>query len=228
MTTPIFTFLFGLLLGLKHAFDVDHLIAVATLVTEYKNTFKAVLIGVFWGIGHTTTLFIIGLTVLLFKIKIPERVSLSLELLVALMLIALGIHALKSDTQPLHSHSHHHDAGETHTHPHTDHRHVHHHSFAIGAVHGLAGSGALMIFILSSYRSLVGGLIYILFFGIGSIVGMTIMSVVIRLPFIYAAKKFATVSHVEKNLRLTAGLVSSGFGLWIVYEIGFIEKLFFR
>lgn len=227
MATPLITFLFGLFLGLKHAFDIDHLVAVATLVTEHKNTLRAALIGVFWGIGHTTALFIVGLIILLLKINIPERVSFSLEFLVALMLIGLGINALRSQTQSLHTHSHRHDH-EHHTHPHVTHLHAHHRSFAIGVVHGLAGSGAIMILVLSSFRSLIGGLIYILLFGIGSVVGMTLMSIAMGLPFIYSAKKFASFNQVEKNLRLIAGTASISFGLWLAYEIGIRENLFFR
>lgn len=227
MTTLLLIFLFGLFLGFKHAFDIDHLVAVATLVTEHKNTFRAALIGVFWGFGHTTTLFIVGLIILLLKINIPERVSLSLDFLVALMLIGLGIRTLRSQTRSLHTHSHHHDH-EHHTHPHVTHQHAHHRSFAIGAVHGLAGSGAIMILVLSSFRSLIGGLMYILLFGIGSVVGMSLMSIVMGLPFIYSTKKFASFNQVEKNLRHIAGTVSIGFGLRLAYEIGFKENLFFR
>ena len=94
MPTILFTFLFGIFLGFKHALEADHLTAVMTLVTEHKNSFRAALIGTFWGIGHTTTLFMVGLAVLILKINIPLRLGLGLESLVGIMLVILGIRAL--------------------------------------------------------------------------------------------------------------------------------------
>ena len=227
MPTILFTFLFGIFLGFKHALEADHLTAVMTLVTEHKNSFRAALIGTFWGIGHTTTLFMVGLAVLILKINIPLRLGLGLESLVGIMLVILGIRALLK-TEELHEHAHEHGVSE-HSHIHSDHRHHHQHkrSFLIGAVHGLAGSGALMVLVLSTFRSVAQGVIYILLFGMGSIVGMTAMSFLIGLPLTFAKSKLTRFNKLEMILQKTAGTLSIILGLGIVYEIGFVNHLFF-
>lgn len=222
----LFTLFLGFVLGLKHAFEADHMIAVSTMVTEHKNPFKAALIGTFWGIGHTTTLFIAGIAILLLKITIPQKVALSLEFLVGCMLVLLGGYTLYKAKQIVHTHAHSHDDGSSHEHPHMAEKkgmHRHHRSFLIGTVHGLAGSGALMVLVLATVQSTIEGLYYILIFGVGSIFGMTIMSMVIGLPFIYSTKKFPSI---EQKLRLTAGILSIGFGFFVMYQIGITEKLF--
>ena len=225
MNQTLLTLLLGFFLGIKHAFDADHIIAVSTMVTEHKNPFKASLVGTFWGIGHTTTLFIVGIIVLLLKITIPENVSLSLEMIVGFVLVLLGIKAIREKQESLHMHVHTHDQ-ESHVHPHLhsnhNHWHKHYYSFAIGLIHGLAGSGVLMILVLSTINEIFQGVYYILLFGIGSIIGMTVISFFVGIPFIYSAKKFP---YIEKYLRVVAGILSIVFGLSIVYEIGFVEGL---
>jgi len=225
MSTLILTFLFGLFLGFKHSLEADHLTAVLTLSTQHKNSFRAALIGTFWGVGHTTTLFIVGLAVLLLKINIPTRVQLLLELVVGVMLVSLGIRAFFK-REIIHEHLHQHD-GHEHTHMHTDHSHRHRQSFFVGAVHGLAGSGALMVLVLSTFHTVIEGIVYILLFGLGSIFGMTVMSFLIGLPFTYAKSKLARFNNLEHTLQRTAGVLSIIIGLGIVYEISIINHLFF-
>lgn len=228
MPTLLFTFLFGIFLGIKHSLEADHLTAVATLITEHKNSFRAALIGTFWGIGHTTTLFIVGLAVLLLKINIPPRLELGLEMLVGIMLVGLGIRAFFKK-EVIHEHEHGHE-GHDHIHMHADHSHHHRHkrSFLIGAVHGLAGSGALMVLVLSTFHSIVEGVVYILLFGVGSIVGMTLMSFLVGLPLTFAKNKLARFNKLEFLLQKTAGTLSVALGLWIVYEISVVNHLFFK
>lgn len=217
------TLFLGFILGLQHAFEADHMIAVSTMVTEQKNPFKAALVGTFWGIGHTTTLFIAGIIVLLLKITIPEKIALALEFCVGIMLVGLGAYTLYKARTSIHSHEHAHEDTH-HEHPHKiGSIHHHHKSFLIGTVHGLAGSGALMVLVLATVQSVIEGLYYILIFGIGSIAGMTIMSMIIGLPFIYSTKKFP---NMERTLRFIAGVLSIGFGMFVMYEIGYTEGLF--
>lgn len=218
----LLTLVLGFLLGVKHAFEADHVIAVSTIVTEQKNPLKAALVGTFWGIGHTTTLFIVGLLVLLLKIQIPEKVALSLEFVVGIMLVLLGAYTIYKTRFTLHVHKHEHKKGIQHEHPHWHSKadHKHHASFLIGSIHGLAGSGALMVLVLSTISSLIEGLYYILLFGIGSIAGMSIMSLVVGLPFIYSAKRYP---NIEKYLRLVAGVLSILFGGFVMYKIGSLE-----
>lgn len=208
------TFGFGFVLGIKHAFDADHLIAVSTMLYEHKNPYRVALIGTFWGIGHTTTLFIVGLGVLLLRISITEPVAERLELAVGVMLIILGIQTiLKRSYVHKHAHSH----GEvTHTHFHQNHNHQHRKSFIIGSIHGFAGSGVLMILVLSLVKTVWEGIIYIILFGIGSTLGMTIITLIIGIPLSKSLKVFA---NTERFLRIGMGSLSILFGLFVLRSV---------
>jgi high-affinity nickel permease len=231
---------FGLGLGLKHAIEADHLAAVSTIVSERKSILSASLVGGLWGVGHTISLFIAGVVVIFLHIQISERTEQILEFGVALMLIALGVDALRKlfRSKQIHLHTHHH-GDYTHTHPHlhdesTAHTHqdsngTHHNltlsarPLIVGMIHGLAGSGALMLLVLSTISSPAVGLTYILIFGIGSIGGMMLMSMLVSLPIQLTAKRF---THAELVMRGLVGLFSLCFGLFMVYEIGFVQGLF--
>src|SRR6267143_6041115 len=183
---------FGLVLGLRHALDPDHLAAVSTIVSESKSLRRSSLVGTFWGMGHTLSLLLAGVLVIALKFQISARLTVWMEFVVALMLILLGIKSLLRSLRCLkvHVHRHRHDGTEhTHVHLHRpgeQHAHGHRHlvkfgarPFFIGMVHGMAGSGALMILVLATIPSAVAGLIYVAIFGMGSIGGMLLMSVVI-------------------------------------------------
>jgi sulfite exporter TauE/SafE len=218
----------GLLLGIQHALDPDHLIAVSTIVSEHKSFKWASLIGAFWGLGHTTTLFIVGLLVIGLRLTIPPHVAGGLELLVAAMLIILGINVLHkafgAERVHLHTHSH---SPEIHTHVHAhenpkqDHAHAHQFKemrrpFIVGMVHGLAGSAALMLLVLSTIESPVGALAYILIFGLGSVGGMLLLSGIISLPFVLTAQRFTALN---RSIRIIAGVASVLFGIVLGWEI---------
>lgn len=215
----------GFLLGLEHAFEADHLVAVSTMVVHHKNPWKAALVGTFWGMGHTFTLFLVGIAVLLFKVAIPAEIALWFEFLVGVMLTFLGLRLIILTRKVLHTHAHAHGK-DKHDHPHfhsaSKHQHQHHKSFLIGTIHGLAGSGVLVILVLSTVRSVVDGLLYILIFGIGSIAGMSLMSIFIGIPFIYSSHKFPVV---EKYLKILAGTLGILIGILIMYRIGVGEGL---
>jgi sulfite exporter TauE/SafE len=229
-------------LGLKHATEPDHLAAVSTIVSERKNIWSASLVGGLWGIGHTISLFIAGVLVILLHFQISEHVAQILEFCVALMLIALGLDALRKLARggQLHWHVHQH-GGITHVHPHvhdeatahppekTPEENTHHglklspRPLIVGMIHGMAGSGALMLLILSTISQPAVGIAYILIFGIGSIGGMMLMSMLVGLPFHFTANRFV---RADWFLRGAAGLFSLGFGLFMVYQIGFVDGLF--
>jgi len=219
----------GLLLGIQHALDPDHLIAVSTIVSEQRNFKWASLIGAFWGLGHTTTLFLVGLIVIGLRVTIPPRLGSGLELLVALMLVILGVNVLRKSfgAERVHLHAHSHNP-ETHAHfhvhenPKQDHGHGHpfkamRRPFIVGMVHGLAGSAALMLLVLSTIESPFGGFLYIFIFGLGSVGGMLLLSGIISLPFILTAQRF---SLMNRWIRVIAGIASVGFGLILGWEIG--------
>ena len=234
--TPGLLLAFGFVTGLQHATEADHVTAVATLVSKNRKLGKASLLGALWGAGHTLTLFIAGLAVLLLAVSIPEKLALSLEFGVGIMLIILGLSVIRSvrknavidsffnmfSTKHMHPHAH---GNKIHVHPHShDEEHTHSHkSVIVGMIHGMAGSGALMLVVLSTVDSVMNGLAYIALFGIGSIVGMLAISTVIGIPFVFTAKRFG---RINKYIGIVAALVSIGLGISIMYEIGVLEQLF--
>lgn len=220
----------GLVFGLKHATEVDHVVAITTIVSRHKNVFRSALVGALWGAGHTASLLIAGVIVLSLRVAIPERVSGWLEFGVALMIIALGVSALwraMRTSSEVHMHQHSHD-GLSHTHVHF-HEHESKHNpsspakhshvvsrigwkpVLVGMMHGLAGSGALTLLVLTQIRSSLVGFLYIATFGAGSIVGMLLMSALIGLPFAFTSGK---LTHVHHGLQALAAVLSICFGIW--------------
>lgn len=216
MNSLLSTLGLGFILGIKHAFETDHIIAVTTMVTEQKNPLKAAVIGTFWGIGHTSTLLAVGLIVLILNISIPAAVSAFFELIIAIVLVITGIRTIKTRPSGYHQHLHSHD-GITHTHLHTP---THHDrrkkSLVIGALHGLAGSGALMVLILATIQSVQLGIMYVIVFGAGSIMGMTTISFLIGIPLTLSVKKFTAY---ERGIRTLAGILSLVIGLYLAWGI---------
>jgi len=234
--TPSLLLAFGFVTGLQHATEADHVTAIATLVSKNRKLGKASLLGALWGAGHTLTLFIAGLAVLLLAVSIPAKLALSLEFGVGVMLIILGLSVIRSvrknavidsffnmfSTRHMHPHTH---GNKIHVHPHShDEEHTNSHkSVIVGMIHGMAGSGALMLVVLSTVDSVMNGLAYIALFGIGSIVGMLAISTLIGVPFVFTAKRFG---RLNKYISTIAALLSIGLGISVMYEIGFLEQLF--
>ena len=226
----------GFVLGLKHALDPDHMAAVSTIVSESKSMKRSSLIGTFWGLGHTRSLLCAGIVVIALKVQISERIASWMEFGVALMLILLGIRAVLKPLRgwKLHVHRHTHDGG-THSHVHVhrpgEDEHQHRHlirsgarPFFVGMVHGMAGSAALMILVLTTLPSAFAGLIYIAVFGLGSVGGMLIMSSLISVPFILTRKRFNVLSE---GLQVAVGLFSLSFGLFLTWQYSVQEHLIF-
>ncbi len=217
----------GLILGLKHALDADHVVAISTIVSRTKSLKSSSFYGVIWGLGHTATLFLAGLAILSFKFAMPDKVALFFEFSVGIVLVLLGMDVIrKTAKNKFHDHEHDHDK-ITHTHIHShegSHSHKHaHRSLIVGMIHGLAGSAALTLLVLTTVKSTFQGLVYILVFGIGSIFGMLMVSAIIGLPFVLTTRFNKTHTTVE----LLAGAFSIVFGFIIMYEIGFVNHLFF-
>ena len=216
----ILLFGLGLALGLKHALDADHISAVSTLVGQTTSIKKSSTLGFFWGAGHTTTLFIFGLLVLVFKLRIPDKMAVSFELLVGVLLVFLGVNVLlKIRREKIHIHSHEH-GGDKHMHLHShkdakihNHKHL---SFLVGMLHGLAGSGALMLLVFATTSSILEGLLFVIIFGIGSTIGMLLISSLISLPFIFS-KQLPIIDYWG---RAMAGILSILIGASIIYDIG--------
>ena len=214
----------GFFLGLRHATEADHLAAVSTIVSEKKSLFTASIIGGLWGLGHTISLFVVGLVVIFLKLQISESVEAKLEACVGVMLVILGLNALRKlfRSEKIHVHTHDHGAREhLHFHTHQDEKsEVAHHRFSprsvvIGMVHGLAGSAALMLLIVPTIPTPAVAVMYILIFALGSIGGMMVMSLLIGLPFHFTANRFVIIN---KGIRVFAGIFSLGLGFSIIYE----------
>ncbi len=210
----------GFILGLKHALDTDHVAVVSTMVSETRNIKKSSLVGALWGLGHTATLLAVGLVILLFKISIPAHIALAVEFVVGLVVIYFGIGLLRKVARgTVHSHRHSHD-GSVHTHFHsheTQAAHYHsHRALAVGALHGLAGSAALTLLVLTTAQSTLQGIAFILVFGAGSVISMLVVSTAIGLPFLLT-KRF---TKVHAATQVLAGTASVAIGLLIVIKIG--------
>lgn len=218
----------GFLLGLKHATEADHVVAVSTIVSQHRSVWRSGLVGAFWGVGHTAMLFLVGSVVLIFSLTIPSRVALGMEFAVGIMLVALGVqNVVDWARKRIHAHRHAHEQGDDYAHFHSHQEtpsHGHPHDFrfglkpfGIGLVHGMAGSAALTVLVLTTLDSTVAGVFYILIFGLGSILGMLLMSALIGLPFIFTAGRFR---GAEQWVKATAGSLSIVLGLIVMGEIG--------
>jgi len=226
----------GFFTGLWHAREADHLAAVSTIVTERKSLWSAAIVGGIWGLGHTISLILAGIFVLLLNFEITKQTERTLEFCVGVMLILLGLNVLRKLFQGGHLHFHAHRHGErVHAHPHLHERaeakepHTHHgfsfspRALVVGMVHGLAGSAAVMLLLIPTIESRPLGLLYIAVFGIGSIGGMMLMSFLVGLPFHFTASRFNRFNYL---LQTVAGLISVGIGIFIIYEKGVVEGLF--
>lgn len=225
----------GLIFGLKHATEVDHIVAVSTIVSEHRSVVRSALVGGLWGLGHTAALVVVGASVFVFRIAIPVQVANWLELSVAIMIIILGVTTILRTLRrnsSLHLHQHSHD-GVSHVHihfhhgsdQHTAHSTAHSHEVSriglkpliVGAIHGLAGSAALTLLVMTQIQSVSLGLLYLAVFGLGSIVGMLAMSGLVGLPFAISGKRLGRVHY---GLQTIAGSLSVMFGIWYAYRIG--------
>ena len=268
MTSGLTILVIGFFLGMRHATDPDHVIAVSTIVSRERSIAKAGLIGILWGCGHTLTLVAVGAAIILFGLAIPARLGLTMEFSVGLMLILLGVlnltGAMKwisdkfSPTHPRVNGEH------AHIHEHGTHMHFHWHSHAqaedhhgecltpprwfvqseakglhgpfehlglfhvlrpllVGLVHGLAGSAAVALLVLSTIRDPKWAVLYLLIFGVGTIAGMMLITAVIAMPFTFSQTRF---TRLNRSLSMASGLISLCFGLFIVYQMGFVNGLF--
>ena len=250
----------GFFLGMRHATDPDHVVAVSTIISREPSIGRASSIGALWGLGHTATILLVGAAIILFNVAIPTRVGLTMEFTVGLMLILLGILNLIGVSGWLSekfSPAHPKVTGEhVHIHEHGKHLHYHWHSHRpqsehhgeqinppgwlrapfvklglfhallplfVGVVHGLAGSAAVALLVLTTIHDPRWAVVYLLIFGVGTIAGMMLITLALALPFSFAGTRFA---WVNRGLVTASGLVSLCFGLFISYQVGFVDGLF--
>lgn len=256
MTALLAIVLLGFVLGMRHATDPDHVVAVTTIVSRERTMVHAALIGALWGLGHTFTILVVGSAIILFKLTIPLRLGLSMELSVGLMLILLGILNLTGLMRRAiewmtirrlgpgaHSHV---ILGRLMVHTHNDDGepvfvgsesvfgwtlqwwktlgpfHVLR-PLTVGIVHGLAGSAAVALLVLTTINRPSWAIGYLLVFGLGTIAGMMLITAAIAFPFAYTLQHFV---RLNRGLAMASGMLSLSFGLFLCYQIGFVDGLF--
>lgn len=217
----------GFLFGISHAFEADHVAAVSSLVSGRTEIAAMVRHGAIWGVGHTLTLALVGGGILLTGHVIGPRLENSLELVVGVMLLGLGSHVLvRLYRSRIHFHTHRHLGGAPHLHlhshqgetaPHDAARHIHTHpdhaairTLVVGMMHGLAGSASLVLVAAAAMTSAYMGMLYVLLFGLGSVLGMALMSAALALPLRYTA---LALTRVNRTLQFTIGCLTLAVGL---------------
>jgi high-affinity nickel-transport protein len=204
MLNLTFLFVTSLFLGMRHATDADHIVAVSTIACRERSVWRASTIGVIWGLGHTLTIFVVGGAIMLFRITLTPRVGLSLEMTVAAMLMVLGLlNLLNVQWAP---------GRLTSMRP-----------FVVGVVHGLAGSAAVTLLILPLIDNVWWATSYLLVFGLGTIAGMAVITFAMAAPAVYAATR---VVGIQRWVRLASGVASLSFGVYLGYHVGFVNGLF--
>ena len=248
--------LLGFILGMRHATDPDHVVAVTTIVSRERTLLHATVIGALWGLGHTLTILAVGSAIILFRLTIPPRIGLSMELCVGLMLILLGVLNLTGvlrraiewvTIRRLGPRAHSHlifGRWMVHTHN-EDGEPILADSLSIlgwtprwwkklglfhilrplvvGIVHGLAGSAAVALLVLTTISRPAWAIGYLLIFGLGTVAGMMLITAAIALPFAYSLQHFV---QLNRGLAMASGLVSVAFGLFLCYQIGYVDGLF--
>lgn len=194
---PLLAVLLGALLGLRHATDADHLVAVTAIVARERSIGRAVRVGALWGVGHTLTLLVVGGAIVAFRLVIPPRVGLALEFAVALMLIVLGYANLRRESVE--------EARRAAVRP-----------FVVGTIHGLAGSAAVALLVLATIRTTISALSYLVVFGLGTILGMVLATVVVAAPTLALGER---VPAWRAHVRYVAGATSIAFGLFLAHGI---------
>lgn len=221
--------LLGFLIGLRHAIEADHIAAVASLSAHTHGVKDSIRQGVVWGLGHTITLFVFGSIALLIDSIIPGPFAAALEFAVGIMLIFLGFDVLiRLYRKRIHFHIHEHRGGVQHLHAHTHlddvphklspHKHEHAGRFPkrallVGLIHGMAGSAALILLTLQTVHSPMMGLAYMALFGIGSIVGMALLSAIIAVPLWYSATRHTLLFN---GLSIVVAVITVGIGATMV------------
>ena len=194
----------GFLLGVRHAADPDHVVAITTILSGRRTVRSATAIGALWGVGHTVAIVAVGGAMILFKVLIPPRAFLAAEMLVALMLVVLGFLALRGERSPV---------ADSSARP-----------VIVGTVHGLAGTGGVMALGSPLLADPGWAMLALLLFGVGTIAGMMLVTVAMSLPAVYSPSRF----HSARGwLRLASGVASIGFGLFLAHRVGVVDGLFF-
>jgi len=237
----------GFLLGMLHATDADHVVAMSAVVARQRSIGSAARAGFFWGLGHTLTVFLLGSAIILFNLAVSTRLEQAMEFCVALMLVLLGVVTLSRMSRQVH---------ETVTpslaqrfavreevaafagsenspgaRPSWLGRRLGHlgrypglRPFSIGLVHGMAGSAAVALLVLTQIREPAWAVAYLLLFGVGTTAGMMLMTLVIVIPFVQTRR----MPLLGFGLQVLAGALSLGLGCYMAFRLGVTDGLFIQ
>lgn len=199
----------GFALGVRHAADTDHVVAVTAIAAGEKRVWPAALVGAFWGLGHSLTIFTVGGLIVALNLVVPPRLGLALEFVVGIALVVVGglNLAARSGTRVA-----------AHVASHRGRR-----AFALGLVHGLAGSAAVALLVLATVHDPVAGCAYLLVFGLGTVAGMVVVTLAVAAPAALLGRRFVASGP---GLRVATGILSLGFGLYTMFDVGYVDGLF--
>ncbi len=221
--TALAILLLGFFLGMRHATDADHVVAVTAIVSRGRTARGALWVGALWGLGHSATILAVGGALVLFGWVIPPRLGLSMELSVALMLIVLGTMNLAGSLSQIGRAAHHHGEGADGPAPAPRGRGALR-PVIVGVVHGLAGSAAIALLVLTTIDSASRALLYLAVFGLGTLSGMLLLTLAMSLPLSALARR---LPNAEQRLARITGLASIALGLFLAYRIGVADGLLF-
>ncbi len=237
-----FPLLITIYAGFTHAFETDHLLAVTNIVSRRNHIWLSVKDGIFWGLGHSSTILLIGILMIIFKVGISEHSFHYFEATVGLMLIVLAIYRLQKFFRGkkiiVHAHSHQHPKTFSLVNPNDEHKHLHVHfaskqnfqhthmhthshnhshklAYGVGLVHGLAGSGALVVLVLAQIKNPFDGLIYLLTFSSGCVCGMLVAAGLFSLPF---SKKLVQAPILQTSLIIITSVLCLLYGGKVIYD----------
>ena len=209
----------GFLLGMKHSTDADHVVAVTTIVSTQKKLSLASKIGMIWGFGHTLTILVIGSAIIYLQFSISPALGLSMEFSVGVMIVILGLWSLQKFV--FHGHAHRNQAHAVQA-ASTDKLPGWIRPLIVGLIHGMAGSAAVALLVLNAISNQKLAFVYLLIFGLGTVAGMMLVTVLIGLPYIYSKN----IQSLNRGLGIATAVFSIGFGLLMMYELGFENGLF--
>lgn len=233
MTGLLSALFLGFLVGMQHALEPDHVAAVASMISGKSSIRSMIRHGIAWGVGHASTLLLVSATVFVAGMGMSSMVSRWLEFGVGLMLVGLGSHVIwRLHRERWHIHKHSHGSSRPHLHFHSHRgenashsllRHNHSHAalpwraMAVGVMHGMAGSAALLVLTATAFATLAAALTYVLVFGLGTIAGMALLTAGMAFPLSWSAR---AVNPVYAGLQIAIGVATTSLGFFIVYDNG--------
>jgi high-affinity nickel-transport protein len=200
----------GFLLGIRHAADTDHVVAVTAIAAGHRRVLPAVLVGAWWGLGHTLTILGAGGLIVVLNLVVPPRLGLAFEFVVGMALVAVGV--LNLATRGRETGAHDTAVGGRGR-----------RAFALGLVHGLAGSAAVALLVLATVKDPWAGCAYLLVFGLGTIAGMVLITMAVAAPAALLGRRAALSGPA---LRVATGMLSVAFGVYTMFEAGYVDGLF--